>query len=299
MRPTVRSVLAFVAVCAAAGRCDAAPVPRTVPPKPLPAEVVAAWKKAGAEVGWMSPGGTGFRAGETGQPGEIPAFRFPNWAAHHGGFGGKGQFGRGGFVEAVPPLELPVDLPAPEQSFGLHHSGCRLPDHWVKELVRFNRLYALTLGGSDYFGGGGVTTVTDTDLVHIGQLSELRVLRIGRVEISDTGFRHLTRLAHLRVLDVPDARLSEDGLDVLGNFRELEELNVSNSRVNEAVAGQLAKLSQLRLLTVSNTGLTDAGMRHLAGLIHLRHLGINGTAVTAAGLKHLARMTELRCRCPK
>jgi hypothetical protein len=49
--------MAAVAVLATCGLADAGPPPaNNDPPNPLPKPMVEAWKKAGAEVGWM--GGT-------------------------------------------------------------------------------------------------------------------------------------------------------------------------------------------------------------------------------------------------
>jgi hypothetical protein len=56
------------------------------PPKPLPKEIADAWKKAGAQVGWMGPGRnpihsfpilTKFTKSDAGKAGELPAFGFP------------------------------------------------------------------------------------------------------------------------------------------------------------------------------------------------------------------------------
>src|SRR5205085_2111936 len=67
-------------------------------PKPLPADVVAAWEKAGATTGWMHTRQNDpfFHAGGKSFPGDVPAFHF----------------------KALPPGELPK-LPPPSQPFGL------------------------------------------------------------------------------------------------------------------------------------------------------------------------------------
>src|SRR5271165_5676878 len=61
------------------------------PPKPLPEEIVSAWKAAGAKVGWarvdkMATGATwnefeplSFLWEGKGEPGDLPAFRFVRW----------------------------------------------------------------------------------------------------------------------------------------------------------------------------------------------------------------------------
>ena len=51
-------------------------------PKPLPPEIVKAWRDAGAEVGWMktdSNFGVLQFGQEKGEAGAIPAFRFSAW----------------------------------------------------------------------------------------------------------------------------------------------------------------------------------------------------------------------------
>src|SRR4051794_427009 len=94
--PRVFAVLIVLAAPAVGG---AAPVPPAKPPEPLPASVVAAWQKAGAEVGWVSAGNCPvllFRDGEAGRAGEIPALRVRQW--------------RPGFFVALPPPAQPFGL---------------------------------------------------------------------------------------------------------------------------------------------------------------------------------------------
>jgi hypothetical protein len=59
-----------------------APLPPAVAQgQPLPRELVAAWREAGARVGWMKTeqGRLEFRRGVEGQRGEVPAFVFGKW----------------------------------------------------------------------------------------------------------------------------------------------------------------------------------------------------------------------------
>jgi hypothetical protein len=51
-------------------------------PAALPPELVAAWKKAGADVGWMRVNESGilrFLSDKAGKAGDVPAFRFSSW----------------------------------------------------------------------------------------------------------------------------------------------------------------------------------------------------------------------------
>src|SRR5579871_6949652 len=83
---------------ASGGEFLSAPLPRAKV-QPLPPELVAAWKKAGAQVGWMRSMGLWLLyldVGE-GKPGDVPAFLFRTWP-------GDGVLSR---------------LPPPQRAFGL------------------------------------------------------------------------------------------------------------------------------------------------------------------------------------
>ncbi len=94
-RATRAIVMAVLSSLAAAGELES---------KPLPAEVVAAWEKAGATTGWMSMSEScflSFESGGEGKAGQVPAFLFRAW--------------REGLVSQLPsPLSRAV-------------SGCRTP----------------------------------------------------------------------------------------------------------------------------------------------------------------------------
>jgi hypothetical protein len=85
-------------------------------PKPLPDNIVKAWKDAGATVGWMvlEPSGA-LNFVEKPEAGAIPAFRFPKW--------------KDGVI---------AKLPVPEVPFGLDLSGTEVMDEGIKELALKN-----------------------------------------------------------------------------------------------------------------------------------------------------------------
>ncbi len=92
-------------------------------PKPLPDNIVKAWKDAGATIGWMkveASGGLAFT--EKPEAGAIPAFRFPNWK------------------DGVVPK-----LPVPEVAFGLDLSKSDVTDTALKELAKLKNLTLLSL----------------------------------------------------------------------------------------------------------------------------------------------------------
>src|SRR4051812_10848682 len=119
-----RATMAVAAVLAWwATPCQADEQPR---PDPLPADVVAAWEKAGAETGWMvlhECGFIEFRAGGAGKEGELPAFSITAW--------------REGILNRLPP---------PGQPFGLDIFNATVSDLVLKEVAGLKDLQALNLG---------------------------------------------------------------------------------------------------------------------------------------------------------
>ncbi len=104
-------------------------------PKPLPAEVRAAWEAGGAQSGWISTDNLGwlsFRAGDgKGQGLEVPAFLFrPQHAV------------------------VPAKLPAPDQEFGLDLKDTDITDAGLRGLARFKQLKALNVFGTRVTGAG-------------------------------------------------------------------------------------------------------------------------------------------------
>src|SRR5262249_44861846 len=86
-------------------------------PKPLPPEIVKAWEKAGAKVGWMGPSQfelAAFRSGGGGKVGEVPAFSLESW--------------KRGLLTKLPPPSAP---------FGLSLYGTEVTAVGLKELAAF------------------------------------------------------------------------------------------------------------------------------------------------------------------
>lgn len=92
-------------------------------PKPLPENIVKAWKEAGATVGWMKTESNGVPAFvEKPEPGAVPAFRFAKWKDG-----------------------VAAKLPAPGVPFGIDLAKTEVGDDGLKELAGFTTLTSLTL----------------------------------------------------------------------------------------------------------------------------------------------------------
>jgi len=156
--PWTLRALVPLALLASCGLSDAAgqQLPRGRP-QPLPKNVVAAWEKAGAIVGWVHEDEFGrdgyeFVVAEKGVAGDLPAF----W----GGFRGDGVLGK---------------LPPPAVPFALELSYPGVTDADIKELAGLKNLHTLTLRYSK---------VTDAGLKELAGLTSLHNLDLnGRLEI--------------------------------------------------------------------------------------------------------------------
>jgi hypothetical protein len=133
------------------------------PASPLPANIVAAWEKAGAQAGWFGPNEFGyhvFHYRKEGTEGEVPIFAFKH-----------------------PHFNMLGELPQPESGFGLELVSTQVTDAWLKRLARGDRLKFLqTLNLY-------ATNVTDAGLKELAGLTSLDFeLPIGRqMAVDDVG----------------------------------------------------------------------------------------------------------------
>jgi hypothetical protein len=103
--------------------CFAEPPDRKNLPKPLPDNIIKAWKDAGGTVGWMKVQESGeLTFLEKPEAGALPAFQFSKW--------------KDGVV---------AKLPVPEAAFGLDLSGTEVLDAGLKELAKLKNLTFLSL----------------------------------------------------------------------------------------------------------------------------------------------------------
>ncbi|HTV46819.1 MAG TPA: sigma-70 family RNA polymerase sigma factor [Phycisphaerae bacterium] len=255
-------------------------------PNALPADIVAAWEKAGAQSGWMDSQGNWYLSTD-GQPGEVPAFRFKQWT----------------------PWIL-FQLPEPNQNFGLDLESTNITNSGLKELAGFTQLLALNLGYDQ---------VTDAGLKELDSLTQLQVLVLGGNQVTGAGMKELAGLAQLNYLDLSFTHATDSGLNGLADLTQLQTLDLNNTyvtdtglkelsgltqlqtldldydaNVTDAGLNELASLTQLQTLSLRNTSVTDAGLIALTGLTQLQTLNLDGLHMTDVGLKELANMKQLQ-----
>src|SRR5262249_3245991 len=187
-------------------------------PKPLPAEIVKAWRDAGADVGWMKD--VPPRLGtyeiwepwrEKGEAGAIPAFRFPEKNAD-------------GVV---------AKLPDPGTAFGLDFHCGFFAGVTLKELAKLKNLQSLCIGG--------VQGKAYADLKDLAGMTELRGLYLFHLPVTDEQLKHVSGLKNLQVLDLSNTPLTDAGLKELAGLRNLQWLNLHNTEVTPAAVAALQK----------------------------------------------------------
>lgn len=125
MRPTFAILLLLALGAFAAGKPDRIDPTEEKPAPPLPANVIEAWKNAGAEVIWKerAPFGNGqYHDGKQDKRKDLTVFNFQKWEA--------------GMLDS---------LPVPEQPFGLAFNGSAVSVAKLNELARFKTLSDLSL----------------------------------------------------------------------------------------------------------------------------------------------------------
>ncbi len=107
----------------------------------------------------------------------------------------------------------------------------------AKTIAVLNRLGA-DLG---WLGAGSVDSVyftrvriTDLDLKHLKELSDLRKLKLNGSPITDTGLKQLQGLTNLVQLQLSGTNVTDAGLEHLTSLKNLGFLDVSDTQVTGA-----------------------------------------------------------------
>ncbi len=253
------TTLAVMAICGLLGVRAEQPVENDSR-KSLSKELIAAWRKAGADAGWMRADAFGslkLLPEKERAAGDLPAFGFSVWK--------NGQVPR---------------LPEPEAAFGLYLLGSKVRDVGLKDLSRLQNLQALNLRFNQ---------VSDAGLKELAALKNLHTLNLGFTYVSDAGLKVLGSLESLEALDLYRTQVTDAGLKELAGLKKLQALDLGGTQVTDAGLKELSGLKSLRALNLNSARVTDTGLKELAGLKQLRTLDLRGTQVTNEGLKGLQK----------
>jgi hypothetical protein len=117
--------------------------------------------------------------------------------------------------------------------------------------------------------------------------------------VTDEHMVHLGLLTDLRIVNLAGTRISDAGLAQLKAFFNLDELHLTDTKISDAGLAHLRDLTTIRHLFLRDTKVTDEGLKHLRGMRNLVQLRLQRTAVTDAGLVHLKGLTTLMARSEK
>jgi len=143
---------------------------------------------------------------------------------------------------------------------------------------------------------GNKTNVTDSGMVHIGQIKSLEYLEFPS-NITDEGLAHLTGLKNLTTLISQNNRnIGDQGLKHISRLSNLKQLRLHSRDLPVTDEGleYLAKLNRLEELCLGGKGITNNGMSHIAKLTNLQDLELGCSKTNPIDNAGLAKLTTLR-----
>ncbi len=197
-------------------------------------KVVAAWRKAGALVGWLahSPnGGWHYLRAKPKAISSLPAFV---WRKFEPG--------------------MLINLPTPSVPFAMGFGNTGINNRGLKELKRFKNLRSLDISH---------TKVTDAGLKNLDLIKSLRSLDLGASLVTDTGLKALAKIQHLQKLYFGSTAVTDAGVKALTGLRGLKTLYLYNTKVTDAGLRELADLKHLQFLVLVKTKVTVKGIAKL------------------------------------
>ncbi|HTV48765.1 MAG TPA: leucine-rich repeat domain-containing protein [Phycisphaerae bacterium] len=198
----------------------------------LSVDIFAAWEKSGAQSGWMNTQG-GWSNSITGQPGEVPAFRFTQLTS--------------GIIS---------QLPTPNKGFGIDLHNTNMTDSGLEELSGFTSLQSLDLSGDDQ--------VTDMGLQKLAGLTQLQYLNLNGTQVTDASLQEIAGFTQLQTLNLDNTSVSDVGLKELVSLTQLHTLDLGDTQVSDTGLKELADLTQLRQLELMFAShVTDTGIAEL------------------------------------
>lgn len=267
-------------------------------------ETIAAWKKAGAEFGWMRDDPSlAFVRGPEGGLNDLPAFQFSGPPIG---------------IEALPTGDSPLGLSLREVDPTILRSVAKLGNIAFLDLSRsslsaadasllaglklqrlrlpLNARSALAL--PPYLSASALSAeidltgwdISDSDLAILARSRRPTSLNLSRTRISDAGLKLVAEFMDLRQLSLSGTAVTDRGMPELARLQRLESLDLSHTRIGDDGLRSLTRLGELRKLDLRSIAVSDATLRDLARLAKLESLSLDETNVTEAGLKQLEQL---------
>jgi hypothetical protein len=133
------------------------------------------------------------------------------------------------------------------------------------------------------------TDVKDEDLSRLTVFKSLELLALNQTTISDSAMENVAQLSSVRRLNLYDTAISGTGLALLEDMPNLEEIWVGPSITNREMIA-LGRIKSLRTINVySSPAVDDSGLEALRQLPELDILRISESAISAAAAAEFER----------
>lgn len=174
--------------------------------------------------------------------------------------------------------------------------GTKIDPKELWNLSGMTELRELLLPGTIFNPGAGSRLDANDELAALASLHKLEKLWFSlhfltNINVQDKGLARLGNLDQLRELRLTQTKIKGPSLAA---FKNLEDLDLSDTPFDDDGAAYLEGMSHLRRLSLRNTLITDAGLKRIAGLKNLESLDLYGTKVTDAGIRRLSGLSKLR-----
>src|SRR5262245_43163764 len=183
----------------------------------------------------------------------------------------------------------PFTVPPTEPSNPIAKAAAQLEaPAWLRDVIGadgFERITSVDLSRK---------SVTDADLAHLRQLTNLKELFLSEADIGDVGLQNIGRLPELETLALDHTRVTDNGLRHLANFPKLKQLVLGGTSVGDDGLMHLRGASQLQNLDLASTQIRGPGLVHLKQLTQLQQLDVSGREISSEGLRHLSGISSLQ-----
>jgi len=133
----------------------------------------------------------------------------------------------------------------------------------------------------------------DAALDHLKELTQLRSLSLGKIDLTDAGLAVLAEFSHLRFLKIEECSSSGSGLIHLAHPEIIWELSYTGETVTDDIVEPLRKCHEIVLLDLSNTSVTSRIGEGIADMVSLSTINLFKAPVDNAIGPHLGKLTSL------
>lgn len=141
---------------------------------------------------------------------------------------------------------------------------------------------------------GGHCKITNHGMSVLGNMHNLKVLRVDEAAITDAGLVKLNTLHNLKSLQLHGSKLHDSMLAKLKGLNKLERLSLAETAVTGHSFKEFCNLPALQSLDLAKTKITDASLAALSKCAALKELRLDGNYITVQGLKHLQAIKSLK-----